>query len=194
VTDWTMADVRRAVAAGDPRRLEVPGHGRAAILVPVLDDPGGPALLLTVRAAGLARHAGQIAFPGGRVEDGEDAVRAALREALEEVGLRVDPGDVFGALDDRVSPFGLVATPIVARVSWPAALRLDAGEVAEAFVVPLALFVATPPVCETRWRDGRATLLHRYEVAGRSVWGLTGNVVKDLMDRLTRHAPVAGAC
>lgn len=189
MSPWTVDDVRRALAEHLARGLDLPGHRRAAVLVPVLDAPEGPALLFTVRAAGLVRHAGQIAFPGGRVEPGEDAVAAALREAQEEVGLDVDRGDVFGLLDDRSSPFGLVATPVVARVAWPADLRLDPGEVAEAFTVPLALLAATPVLRETRVHEGGTRVLHRYLVAGRDVWGMTGNIVKDLLDRLT---PVGG--
>lgn len=189
MSPWTVDDVRRALAEPAARGLDLPGHGRAAVLVPVLDDPGGPALLFTVRAAGLSRHAGQIAFPGGRVEVGEDAIAAALREAHEEVGLNVDRGDVFGLLDDRASPFGLVATPVVARVAWPAALRVDAGEVAEVFTVPLALLAETQVLRETRTHEGGTRVLHRYLVVGRDVWGLTGNIVKDLLDRL---APVGG--
>lgn len=190
---WSVDDVRRAVVAERGRALELPGHGRAAVLVPLLDAPDGPELLFTVRAAGLRRHAGQIAFPGGRVEAGETLVAAALREAYEEVGLRVDPADVFGVLDDRPSPFGLVATPVVARVAWPASLRLDAGEVAEAFTLPLASLATAPVTHELRWHEGVERRLHRYEVAGRDVWGLTGNVVKDLLDRLDRWGR-GGAC
>jgi 8-oxo-dGTP pyrophosphatase MutT (NUDIX family) len=194
VSGWDVADVRQAVTSTSGRSLELPGHGRAAVLVPVLDHPDGPALLFTVRSAALARHAGQVSFPGGRVEAGETVVEAAVREAYEEVGLVVDPADVFGVLDDRPSPFGLVATPVVARVAWPVALRLDAGEVAEAFVLSLASLWAAPAVCETRLREGVVRELYRYDVDGRCVWGLTGNVVKDLLDRLERAKRPANPC
>ena len=194
MSGWTVAEVRRAFADAEACRLELPGYGRAAVLVPVLDAPEGVSLLFTVRSAGLARHAGQIAFPGGRLEPGEDVVAAALREAFEEVGLTVDPADVFGLLDDRVSPFGLVATPVVARVAWPAPLLLDHGEVAEAFTVPLALLADAPVVQETRLHEGTTRVLHRYQVVGRDVWGLTGNVVKDLLDRLARLGGRTVAC
>jgi 8-oxo-dGTP pyrophosphatase MutT (NUDIX family) len=189
VSGWTLADVRRAVASATGQAVELPGHGRAAILVPVLEAPTGPALLFTVRAAALARHAGQVSFPGGRVESGESVVAAALREAYEEVGLVVDADDVFGVLDDRTSPFALVATPVLARVRWPVELRLDPGEVAEAFTLSLASLRAAPVVRETRVHEGVVRELHRYEVDGRCVWGLTGNVVKDLLDRLEAAAP-----
>ena len=194
MTSWTVDDVRRALAEPAAQGLELPGYGRAAVLVPLLDAPEGPELLFTVRSAGLSRHAGQIAFPGGRVEPGEDAIAAALREAHEEVGLRVERGDVFGLLDDRASPFGLVATPVVARVPWPADLRIDPGEVAEVFTVPLALFRETTVLRETRLHEGGTRVLHRYLVVGRDVWGLTGNIVKDLLDRLTPVGDQVAPC
>lgn len=180
---WTVTDVARALVAPS-RRLDEPGHGRSAVLVPLLEGPGGLELLFTVRASGLARHAGQVAFPGGRLEPGEDAVAAALRETREEVGLDVAADGVLGLLDDRASPYALIATPVVARLAWPATPRLDANEVAEWFTLPLAALAAAAPVREERLHQGRVRVLHRYRVAGREVWGLTGNVVKDLLDRL----------
>lgn len=181
----TLATLLRAAVAVRPaRRLEHSAHARAAILVPVLDAPEGPAVLFTVRAAHLSRHAGQIAFPGGRLEPGEDDLAAALRETLEEVGLVVPSGDVHGRLDDHPSPFGLIATPLVATVPWPAPLVLHAGEVTESFIVPLARLQALTPSVDERDTPWGRRALYCYEVDGRRVWGLTGNVVKDLLDRL----------
>ncbi len=179
-----QALLRRALAARPARRLELEEHARAAILVPLLDAPDGPALLFTVRAPHLSRHAGQIAFPGGRVERGESELQAALRETHEEVGLALPASAVCGRLDDHPSPYGIVATPLVAWVPWPITLRLQAGEVTETFVVPLALLQALEPEVEARVTRGERRLLHRYTVGGRRIWGLTGNVVKDLLERL----------
>ena len=181
----------RAVGCRPARRLELEGHGRAAILVPLLDTPDGPALLFTVRAAHLRRHAGQIAFPGGRLDAGETEIEAALREAREEVGLAVPRDAVCGRLDDHPSPFGLVATPFVASVPWPAPLTLQSSEVTETFVVPVALLRSAPVTVERRETPWGTRLLHGYSVAGRHVWGLTGNVVKDLLDRLDATAVAA---
>lgn len=173
-----------ALAGASRTELASPESGRAAVLVPILDAPEGPALLLTIRSSALARHAGQIAFPGGRLEVGEDAVAAALRETREEVGLEVPRHDVLGLLDDHPSPYGLVATPVVARVAWPAPLELQASEVASSFVVPLARFEGIRPTWEDRESAGATRRLHCYEIDGRRIWGLTGNVVKELLDRL----------
>jgi 8-oxo-dGTP pyrophosphatase MutT (NUDIX family) len=179
-----VPDVRRALAGGVAQRLAWPGYARAAVLVPLLETVDGAALLFTVRASWLPRHGGQVAFPGGRLEPGEGAVAAALRETREEIGLDVAPDDVLGSLDDHPSPYGLIATPVVARVSWPAPLELQVSEVASTFVVPLAELVATVPTFEDRVTNGLARRLYRYDVAGHSIWGLTGNVVRDLLLRL----------
>ena len=176
--------LERALTARPARRLELDAYDHAAILVPLLDAPEGPALLFTVRAPHLSRHAGQIAFPGGCLEPGEDELQAALRETREEVGLVVPESAVCGRLDDHASPFGIVVTPVVAWVPWPAPLQLHTGEVTETFNVPLDVLVDTEPFVEERVTPRGLRRLYGYTVAHRRIWGLTGNVVKDLLDRL----------
>lgn len=187
---WGVAEVRAALALREPRREERPGFGAAAVLVPLFASPSeGLSLLLTVRAAGLSRHAGQIAFPGGRLEPGEGPLEAALREAQEEVGVVVPPEQVLGRLDDRVSPFGIVATPFVAYLPEVPRWRVDPGEVAEVFTLPLeALATARREVQEVRHGAEVRRLMH-FHVAEREVWGMTGNIVHDLLERLKEVAP-----
>jgi len=165
------------------------GFGRAAVLVPLLDGPDGVHLLFTVRAAGLRRHAGQISFPGGRLEAGEGVVAAALRETFEEIGVRVLEGEVLGFLEDRISPTGLVATPVVARLAWPRATVPDPAEVAEVFTLPLVELLAKEPAVRTVRSEGGSRELLEYSVASRVVWGLTGMVVHDLLARIRLDSP-----
>lgn len=160
------------------------GFGRAAVLVLLLEGSDGVHLLFTVRAAGLRRHAGQISFPGGRIEAGEGVVAAAIRETYEEVGIRVPKAQVLGFLDNRVSPTGLIATPVVARLTLPIATLPDPVEVAEVFTLPLAALQATTPAVRSVEHQGGNRQLLEYRVDSRVVWGLTGMVVHDLLARL----------
>src|SRR5229473_3924321 len=106
----------------------------AAVLVPLVDHEGGMSVLLTQRTAHLSAHAGQISFPGGRIEEADaDAVAAALRETEEEIGLPRDRVSVIGQLDNYVTGTGFEIAPIVGIVMPPFALAIDPYEVAEAF-------------------------------------------------------------
>lgn len=170
------------LAATSPRRLQIEGFRRAGVLVPVLDAPGGLALLFTVRAARLNSHAGEVAFPGGRLEPGESHQQAALRETEEEVGLKVAPQQVLGTLSDHPSPAGYVATPVVARVPWPQELTINPGEVASVFTVPLAALAAIEPDTRVATLPHYRRLLYSYPWQGHSIWGFTGNVVRELLE------------
>jgi 8-oxo-dGTP pyrophosphatase MutT (NUDIX family) len=134
-----VTSIRRAIAARPPAPLEVPGFRPAAVLVAILDRPGGPTLLFTRRTEHVPSHKGEISFPGGAREPGEDATAAALREAEEEVGLPREEAEPLGVLDDLPSVAGYVVTPVVAAIrAPPAAFRLAAFEVHEPFELPLA--------------------------------------------------------
>lgn len=112
----------------------------AAVLVPLIDRPL-PTLLLTERASHLNHHAGQVSFPGGRIEAGETPQQAALREAQEEVGLGPGFVKIIGYLDKYITGTGFSVYPVVARVEPDFVLTLDAFEVAEAFEVPLSFIL-----------------------------------------------------
>ncbi len=178
----TVDGLRHRLAQAERVRMDIPGFRRAAVLVPLLEGDDGLELLFTVRSSSLSNHAGQIAFPGGGMEDGEELVNAALRETLEEVGLRVAPEEVLGTLSDHPSPARYVATPVVARVPWPQPLRLNPREVADVFTVPLAELEAIEPTSEVRELRSYRRRIYAYPWHDRLIWGFTGNVVKNLLD------------
>lgn len=127
---------------GDSFRMREGEPRAAAVLVPIVTHADGPTVLLTERTAHLSSHAGQVAFPGGRV-DPEDAsvVHAALREAWEEVGLAQSRVDVIGHLPEYLTGTGYRVTPVVGLVTPGFELALQSQEVAEAFEVPLAFLM-----------------------------------------------------
>ncbi len=186
------AEVARRLAAHEPRELHIDGFRRASVLVPLLNGPNGTELLFTVRAARLKSHAGEIAFPGGRLDPGETHVQAALRETEEEVGLTVAPHQVLGRLSDHPSPAGYVATPYVASLPWPQELTLNPAEVDAVFTVPLAELAAIEPDTRVAELARYRRLLYSYPWGEYLIWGFTGNVVRDLLEVLTADAANGG--
>jgi 8-oxo-dGTP pyrophosphatase MutT (NUDIX family) len=110
----------------------------AAVAIVVLDEDGRPAIPIFQRTSDMSRHAGQMALPGGRLHDGENAEACAIRELQEELGLVVDPENVVGLLDDFDTRSGFTITPVVIYSGAAAAiLQPSKFEVAQLFVIPL---------------------------------------------------------
>ncbi len=161
----------------------------AAVLVPLVYHPSHLSVLLTQRTEHLSKHPGQIAFPGGRAEAEDASAEAtALRESLEEIGLRAELVALAGRLPNYITITGYEVTPVVGLVRPPLELRPDANEVAEAFEVPLQLFL--DPANFTR---------HRYELGGKTgsylavthenrfIWGATAAMLLSLGESLTQQ-------
>lgn len=158
----------------------------AAVLVPLIDRPAGMSVLLTQRTAHLSAHAGQISFPGGRVEPTDrDAIEAALRETEEEVGLTRDHVTVIGRLDTYVTGTGFEVTPVVGIVRVPFPLSLDPFEVAEAFEVPLH-FILDPGNHRrmTRVFEDRTRVFFVLPYENRYIWGATAGMLVNLAEVL----------
>lgn len=161
----------------------------AAVLVPLIDRPPGLTLLLTQRASHLARHAAQIAFPGGRLETSDaDVASAALRETREEIGL--DPGrvQVFGYLPDHVVISGFRVTPVLGLVTPPFSLELNPAEVAGVFEVPLEHVLDSANHKARLRRVGDEDLL-LYDIPweGQNIWGATAGMLLTFV-RMLREA------
>jgi 8-oxo-dGTP pyrophosphatase MutT (NUDIX family) len=158
----------------------------AAVLVPLIDRTEGMSVLLTQRTPHLSAHAGQISFPGGRIEESDaDAVEAALRETEEEVGLPRDHVRVIGRLDTYVTGTGFEITPVVGIVKAPFPLAIDPFEVAEAFEVPLS-FVADSKNHRrtTRELENRTRVFFVLPFEGRNIWGATAGMLVNLAEVL----------
>ncbi|HET9903853.1 MAG TPA: CoA pyrophosphatase [Xanthobacteraceae bacterium] len=157
----------------------------AAVLIPVVDRPE-PTVLLTLRTENLSSHAGQIAFPGGRI-DPEDVSpqAAALREAQEEIGLDPCFVEPLGYLDVYLSGTGYRIVPTVARVRPGFQLAINPAEVAETFEVPLA-FVMGPENHQRHSREWRGMMRSYYAMpfGDRYIWGVTAGILRNLYERL----------
>jgi 8-oxo-dGTP pyrophosphatase MutT (NUDIX family) len=156
----------------------------AAVLV-AITDRAEPGLILTKRTETLRRHAGQIAFPGGRVDPGEDAITAALREAEEEIALPVDAVTVIGAVDRYRTVTGYHVTPVIGVVPPDLTLHPSEAEVASVFEVPLA-FLLDPANQVAASGEWKGAVRNYYEInwEDRRIWGATAAMIVNLSHRL----------
>jgi 8-oxo-dGTP pyrophosphatase MutT (NUDIX family) len=187
-----LTDPRAAGARGDLDlnpdmwvRAGVKATKPAAVLVPVIDH-SEPTVLLTQRTAELTSHAGQVAFPGGKIDPADDSpVAAALREAREETGLAPTLIEPIGYLDLYLTFSGFRILPTVARVKPGFTLTLNPREVVETFEVPLG-FLMTPENHQRKTRDWNGLQREYYAIAfeNRYIWGITAGILRNLYDRV----------
>ena len=164
----------------------------ASVLVPLVNRAPGVTVLLTQRTADMPSHAGQIAFPGGRREAGEDAVATALRETEEEVGITRDFIDVVGAVDLYHTGTGFEITPVVGIVTPGFTIRAQAREVADVFEVPLDHFLnEVNHQIGSRQYQGRERRYYAMPYGDRYIWGATAGMLKNLYFVLTAKETAA---
>jgi 8-oxo-dGTP pyrophosphatase MutT (NUDIX family) len=173
--------------AGDVLDEEQAGAGTtpAAVLVPVVDRPE-PTVILTLRLETMRKHPGQVSFPGGRIDPGDDGpVAAALREAEEEIGLPRDRVEVIGLADVYRTVTGFEVTPVVGIVPPDLPLFPHPGEVAALFEAPLH-YLLDPAHQHQRSAIWRGRERHYYEIdyEGRRIWGATAAMIVNLGRRL----------
>ena len=188
LTDPTAQGIRRGDLDLDPalwERAGVAATKPAAVLVPIVDR-GEPTVLLTQRTAELASHAGQVAFPGGKIDPSDESpVAAALREAKEEVGLAPMLVEPIGYLDLYLTFSGFRILPTLARVKPDFQLTLNPREVTDAFEVPLE-FLMEPANHRRKTRDWKGITREYYEMpfGERYIWGITAGILRNLYERV----------
>jgi 8-oxo-dGTP pyrophosphatase MutT (NUDIX family) len=158
----------------------------AAVLVPLVDRAEGMSVLLTLRDSSLPHHAGQISFPGGRIEASDaSAAETALRETEEEIGLPRERVEIVGRLDDYITGTGFLVAPIVGLIRPPYELRPDPAEVAGVFEVPLAFFLdPANHRRESRVFNGVERRFYAMPYGDKYIWGATAAMLMNLYDLL----------
>ena len=160
----------------------------AAVLVPIVDHPNEPTVLLTQRAQHLPQHPGQISFPGGKIDETDKSpLDSALREAEEEIGLDRSLAAPLGYLDLYMTTLGYRIVPVIARIEPGFDLTLNMGEVDATFEVPLSFLMDLNNV-ERHSRDWQGMTRHYYAITfgERYIWGVTAGILRNMYDRIYR--------
>lgn len=205
---FSGAEIRARLAGTvlprDPCRVELPpelhewpphlrerlasGLKPAGVLIPIIEHGDALSVLLTRRSAALRYHAGQVSFPGGRMEpDDRDIEATALREAHEEIGLPPDAVDIAGYLAPTPTITGYAVTSVVGLLRPGLELTLDPGEVEHAFEVPLGflLDVANERAGEREYQGLRVPIVE-FVFGTERIWGATANILLRLRNVLER--------
>lgn len=176
---WNQADVADLFPSANARV-------EAAVLVGLIERDSELTVLLTLRTDHLSQHAGQVSFPGGRIEsDDAGPLSAAIRETFEEVGIEERWIEPLGYLDPLETITNFRVLPLVAKLRPGFRIKPDGNEVAEVFEAPLATFLdeGKARIREIEFR-GRMRTIHEFDVEGRRVWGATAAMLINLRTRL----------
>lgn len=182
--DAALARLRMILAQRPSIEItDAPQHRRACVLIPLIRHEDHWSVLLTRRAENLAAHSGQIAFPGGALEDNETLEDAAIREAEEEVGIPPHRVELIGRLDDVVTHSGFLVAPFVGVIHERVEYVMQESEVVEVFEVPIEALMdlRNPEIRYVPFRK-RQFPAYFYRYREYEIWGLTGRMLKAFLD------------
>jgi 8-oxo-dGTP pyrophosphatase MutT (NUDIX family) len=179
-----IRDRLRAILEPSPRAVSEPGSRPASILIPILSSTDEPRLVFTRRSDNMSRHAGEISFPGGLIDDGEDAASAALREAEEELGLAPSDVELLGAFEPvHTSVTGMLIVPFVGLLWRDPRFTPNAAEIAEVLEYPLADLRAKAATRDFEY-EGRWYQTDLFDMDGNVIWGATARILRMFLDLL----------
>jgi 8-oxo-dGTP pyrophosphatase MutT (NUDIX family) len=187
----SLQDVLTSALDPAPAHAPAPGDRLAAVLAPLVESPE-PRLIFTVRSSSLSRHAGEVSFPGGLVDDGESPADAARREAFEEIGLEPGASRLLGSLPPvHTYVSSILVIPFVGLLAREPALVPAEAEIQEILRVPVARLAAAERPMELPRADGSPWHGWAYPLNGHTIWGATGLMLRSLLEVLRAEAPWA---
>ena len=179
--------LREALSQRQKRHIVDPSRTPSAVLIPVYHRDGEYYLLFTKRSETVKNHKGQISFPGGTYEDGDGfLLNTALRESVEEIGLRASDVEVVGELDDTVARVSnYIISPFVGFIPWPYRFKVDGREIERIIEVPISALLDKNCLREeTSVEDGETVGQYFYHYRGDVIWGATARILTQFLDIL----------
>jgi 8-oxo-dGTP pyrophosphatase MutT (NUDIX family) len=180
----TMHHIAELLTTHTPVAMPQGENRKACVMVTLVNKENHLHLLLTKRTDSVEHHKGQISFPGGMVDEGDDShASTALRELEEEIGVSRSRVNILGVLDDIHIPTGFIVTPVVGYIDCLPDLHTNTAEVAEVLLIPFERFFdRSLQQTETRILMGKAREVHLFNVWKEPVWGATAHIIKQLTD------------
>jgi len=181
--------LRQALSLRQKQRLVDASRVPAAVLLPIYWKQGQYCLLLTKRTEKVKEHKGQISFPGGAYQEGDETLAdTALRECTEEIGLPPSEVEILGELDDVPTlTSNYIVSPFVALISWPYSLKVNRWEIEEIIEVPILALLDKENMRQgTEVIDGEAVTSYFYYYQGRVIWGATARILNQFLDIFTQ--------
>ena len=181
--------IKEILACREKACIDQPGLMRAAVLIPLFKKNGEYYVLLTRRTDKVRHHKGQISFPGGRQDPGEDFLATALREAKEEMGIEAKDVRILGELDDMCTVASdFCIAPFVGLIPYPYPFKINRHEIEEIIEVPLSVFLDETKFREEfRSHNGEPIPVYFYQHDEHTIWGATARILKQLMDLISKE-------
>jgi 8-oxo-dGTP pyrophosphatase MutT (NUDIX family) len=181
--------LKELLACREKACIDQPGLVRAAVLIPLFKKNGEYYVLLTRRTDKVRHHKGQISFPGGRQDPGEDFLATALREAKEEMGIEEKDVRILGELDDMCTVASdFCISPFVGLIPYPYPFHANPQEIEEIIEVPLSILMDESKFRqELQMRNGEPLQVYFYQHDEHTIWGATARILKQLMDLISKE-------
>lgn len=181
--DIDKEHIKNILLRRSPQRIENGAFTRAAVLLPLFRKENTWHVLFTKRSENLPTHSGEVSFPGGALDEGENAVDAVLRETEEEVGISPRDMEILGRLDESLTMTQYRVTPFVGIIPYPCEFTVSEYEIEDVFDVSIPDLMDPENFRRRRWTvGGKSFPLYFFEGGKHTIWGLTGRILKQFLE------------